>query len=332
MAFEQHFEVVCKAILRGKVVPFLGAGVNLCNRPPGATWTWDAKDLLPSGGELAEALAEKLHRPQPVTCVNPECRCPQPERDLVKVSQEIVTYLKDGELRETVHSVFQGKPQVTQVHDFLASIGAAKNPNRDEDRYPLIVTTNYDDMMERAYRAKGLPYEVVFYRPEDGAAGSFYHVVEDGGYRVEDGAAKPIKPANAYPHQFCKHRPTILKIHGTIDRTSPPKDARFVITEDQYIDYLAQGALENLLPATLLAKLQNHYLLFLGYSLRDWNLRVFLRKLRSRFSAWAVLLQSSDAEEEFWKHSGVYIVPMDLKEYVERLGKELTVRSADADP
>ena len=78
MAFEGHFEDVAKAILRGKVVPFLGAGVNLCDRPPDVSWTPDRKDLLPSGGELAEALAEELHRPEPVKSTNPDC--PHPSR------------------------------------------------------------------------------------------------------------------------------------------------------------------------------------------------------------------------------------------------------------
>ncbi len=323
MAFEQHFEDVAKAILRGRVVPFLGAGVNLCNRAPGATWGPDCQDLLPSGGELAEALAEQLHRPEPVRCVNPVCRRAQPERDLLKVSQEIVNFMGDGELRETLHSVLEAEALLTPVHNFIAALGQAKRPRRDEDRYPLVVTTNYDDMMERAYKENTVPHGVVFYRPNEFSAGSFHH--------IQDGAARPVKieTANAYPHPFCVDQPTILKIHGSIDRSSPKEDAAFVVTEDQYIDYLAHGALETLLPATLLAKLQNHYLLFLGYSLRDWNLRVFLRKLRNwnRFRSWAVLPHFNDAEAKFWQHNGVDIVEMDLKEYVERLGKELGVRS-----
>ena len=323
MAIDHHFKDVSKAILRGKVVVFLGAGVNLCNRPPGATWTIRRKDLFPSGGELAEALADELHRPEPIRCVNPSCPHPQPERDLPKVSQEIVTHLDDGELRETVHSVFDANPPLTPVHNFIAALGPTMKPNRTEDRYPLVVTTNYDDMMERAYQEVGEPYDIVFYRPNEVAAGSFHHRQYGAVHSTK------IEPANSYPHRFCEDRPTVLKIHGTIDRTSSPADARFVITEDQYIDYLAQGALENLLPATLLAKLQNHYLLFLGYSLRDWNLRVFLRKLRNwnRFRSWAVLLHSDDAEAKFWQHNGVDIVPLDLKEYVRMLGKELAIPS-----
>ena len=328
MAFEQHFEDVAKAVRRGKVVLFLGAGVNLCNRPTGVTWALGSKDLLPSGGELAEALADELHRPERVICPNPICQWPQPERDLLKVSQEIVNFMGDGELRDTLHSVFEAQAPLTPVHNFIATLAPATRPNRDEDRYPLVVTTNYDDMMERAYRQIPLSYDMVFYGPNRVARGSFYH--------LQSGAAEPLEidTPNTYLHAFCKDQATILKIHGSIDRTSPKLDARFVITEDHYIDYLAQGALENLLPATLLAKLQNHYLLFLGYSLRDWNLRVFLRKLRNwnSFRSWAVLPHAHDAESKFWERNGVDIVPMDLKEYVGRLGRQLTVHTPDASP
>ena len=35
---EEHFEMLANRLLAGAVVPFLGAGVNLCDRPPTAPW------------------------------------------------------------------------------------------------------------------------------------------------------------------------------------------------------------------------------------------------------------------------------------------------------
>ena len=53
-----------------------------------------------------------------------------------------------------------------------------------------------------------------------------------------------------------------------------------MITEDHYIDYLTKTDIGELLPAELLgqARRESHFL-FLGYSMRDWNLRVILHRI-----------------------------------------------------
>ena len=53
----------------------------------------------------------------------------------------------------------------------------------------------------------------------------------------------------------------------------------FVITEDDYIGYLSRRPIETLVPAQLLGKLRESHFLFLGYGIRDWNLRVFLQRI-----------------------------------------------------
>jgi len=316
MGSERHFEDVAKAISDGKLVPFLGAGVNLCDRPIGFRWSGELEsplrsDFLPSGSELAEYLAAKLHSPEPVRCVWPECLRPQPSSDLVRTSQEIVSYLGEGRLRENLYYVFQSKAPYTRVHEIIAGLGESLEPLNPEDSFPLVVTTNYDDLMERAYQAQGISPDVVCYKALPGALGGFYH------------ANRKVERADEND-RFCEKRPTLLKIHGTVDRTGSPHDTSIVITEDQYIDYLAREPLENSLPVTLASKLASHHFLFLGYSLRDWNLRVFLRKLTTAFGyrSWAVMHDSTDVDKKFWAHNGVDIIHMDLNEYMKRLKTE----------
>ena len=53
--FEAHYARFTAALADGQVVPLLGAGVNLCDRPVGADW--QDRKLLPSGGGLAQHLA-----------------------------------------------------------------------------------------------------------------------------------------------------------------------------------------------------------------------------------------------------------------------------------
>ena len=56
-----HASIVGGAIDAGKVIPFLGAGANLCDRPELAEW--HPGTSLPSGSELSRYLAAKYHYP-----------------------------------------------------------------------------------------------------------------------------------------------------------------------------------------------------------------------------------------------------------------------------
>jgi len=60
---ERHLQLVIDKMLSGRVVPFLGAGVNLCNRPDGFTWKSGEQEYLPSGRELAQELAREFGYP-----------------------------------------------------------------------------------------------------------------------------------------------------------------------------------------------------------------------------------------------------------------------------
>jgi hypothetical protein len=290
-------------------VPFLGAGANLCDRPEGIKWNGPPKQFLPSGAELAAYLARKLHEPE-LICVNPDCRS---NFDLARISQDIVSFKGLGPLQERLHFVFKSEAPFTRIHEAVAGLGESLEPMYSEDRFPLVVTTNYDDMMERAYQAHGVSFDVVSYRASlSGESGGFYY------------EGKMIKHGNE-DDRFCEKRPALLKIHGTIDRCARPEETTVVITEDHYIDYLVSSPVENFLPLSLRTKFKSHHFLFLGYSLRDWNLRVVLRKFTapSRFRSWAVLRDPSEAEKKFWTLNSVDVIQMDLGEYMDRLATQL---------
>jgi hypothetical protein len=116
-----------------------------------------------------------------------------------------------------------------------------------------------------------------------------------------------------------------MKIHGAVDRHNPDGDS-FVITEDHYIDYLAQSDISNIIPATLMAVMNESHFLFLGYSLRDWNLRVILQRIwghqafEEKFNSWAIQKGPSKLEERLWRRRNVEILDVDLERYVEALG------------
>lgn len=300
-SLDTHYQTVLNAILAGRVIPFFGAGVNLCGRPQGAAW--QLGQYLPSGGELSEYLAASFAYPE------------QDKGDLVRVSQYIAVMSGTGPLYEELRKLFDADYPPTPLHHFFASLPAALRTRGYPPRYQLIVTTNYDDVLERAFRDAGEPFDLVTFAAEGEQRGKFWH--------YPPGAdAVLIDRPNEYRGLALDQRSVILKIHGAIDRINPERDS-FVITEDDYIDYLTRTDISNLIPVTLAAKLRKSNFLFLGYGLRDWNLRVILHRIwgeqRLSYKSWAVQRKPAQVDAEFWRKRGVEILDVWLEDYITQL-------------
>jgi len=134
-------------------------------------------------------------------------------------------------------------------------------------------------------------------------------------------------------------RTVIVKIHGTVD--GHVGDYRwkesYVITEDHYIDYLSRSPIESLIPVQVLDKLRDSHCLFLGYTVRDWNLRVFLKRIwRGKplgAKSWAVDPDPDVLEKELWAQTYVDLYAADLADYIDVLQERLTGRaSVSAEP
>jgi SIR2-like domain len=307
---DAHYTTVIKAIMAGRVVPFLGAGVNLCGRPEGTTW--QQGKCLPSGGELASYLADNFG-------------CPLTDReDLVRVSQYVEVMNSFGPLYEELHKLFDADYPPNSLHRLLARLPALLRDKGSSHPYQLIVTTNYDDILERAFRAEREPFEVVSYIAEGEQRGRFLHWFPDGKEQL-------IEKPNEYSGLLLDEnrnllRPVILKLHGAVNRVNGERDS-FVITEDHYIDYLTRSDVSKLVPAVLAEKLMRSHFLFLGYSLRDWNLRVILYRIwgeqTRKYKSWAVQLNPQDLDHRFWMKRDVDILNSRLESYIATLGEHL---------
>ena len=114
------------------------------------------------------------------------------------------------------------------------------------------------------------------------------------------------------------HRPVILKIHGAIDREGHKRDS-FVITEDDYIEYLTLPELTSLLPMPLPERLSRCHFLFLGYALADWNMRAFLHRIWKRrttsYPSWAVEFKNRPIDRKVWQKRDVEMIVSSLEDY-----------------
>lgn len=296
----------------GRVVPFLGAGASLCDRPE--EWRYDPADptYLPSAGEVAEYLAEKF-------------KYPGEDRDLLRVSQYVDVVLGRDPLYEKLHDLFAADYAPNSLHEFFATLPARLFREKGlPPRYPLIVTTNWDDALEQAFTRAEPPqqFHLVWYVAEGDERGMFRH-------RPPEGDERLIESPNEYLDVSTADCSVILKIHGAVDRTAPDWDRdSYVVTEDHYIEYLTDGtALTSLLPLKLAETLSRAHFLFLGYSLRDWNFRVILNKIwRARkrsVQSWAIQREVTDFDERFWAPRQVELREELLASYVARLAEEV---------
>jgi hypothetical protein len=309
---DDHFFSVADKLEAGRIIPFLGAGANLCDR---GTEKWSrAAQFLPSGSELAQFLAARG-------------RYPEPEEDnLVRVSQYVGAAQGEDELYFYLHEIFDSKYPPTSLHRLLAR--AARHLADAERPQLLSITTNYDDLLEQALADEGLDFDVVWYEAKENVA-AHRHFMHRSPGKPPVAITRPNK-YTGLPVQLA--HPVVLKLHGCVNHDDASDDS-YVITEDSYIDYLTGGDLGSLIPIALWQRMTNSSLLFLGYSLSDWNLRVILNRIwgerRLGGKSWAVQREPSDPraskiERTLWKaRPNVDLVFCDLREYVQRLDASL---------
>ena len=166
-SLDTHFTGVMKAITTGKVIPFFGAGVNLCNRKEGVEWS-PGSPFLPSGAELARHLAKEFDYPG------------NDKDDLLRVSQYVVIEDGSGALYEELRKLFDADYEPTTLHRFFATLPAMRREKGYSTHGLLIVTTNYDDLMERAFKEAGEEFDLITYEAVDRAAGEVLALAAGG--------------------------------------------------------------------------------------------------------------------------------------------------------
>ncbi len=321
-ALAHHYRQVISGIKRGSVVPFLGAGVNLWKRPKGSSWRYGDRSLLPNGKELAAYLVGT-------------CGYPPSGFDLARAAHYVSVLQGPGPLYQNLRDIFVGDYAPNPLHNFLVTLPefsrtTGQPPATDDGethRKVLIVTTNYDDILETAFRMRNEPHHIVSYLAYGEDRGKFLH------WHWLSKADPPPNPQvvhipNTYLGLSEDDHPIILKLHGAIDRVERERDS-FVISEDDYIEYLTRTDVSKLLPFPIPEKLSESGFLFLGYSLRDWNLRVILHRIWSEqkkgFASWAVQLKPDKVDTKYWSTKNVEVIEAQLELYISGLEQALEV-------
>ncbi len=289
---------------RGKVIPFLGSGASLGERNPSMQpWNSNDPEHLPNATELAQYLAKPLKFP-------PE----EDSKELTKTARYYEMIAGRDDLDEELHKVFARTVKYTKIHSYLASVPVPL----------LIISTNYDDLMERALTDQGRKFDVIVHLTQATLKrASDYERVDSLLYRPYGGDPRFVTDddlGEVDPTKTC----VLYKMHGSIDLQDSVRDS-YVITEDDYIDFLARMTDQsaNAIPSFVIKHMAQRRLLFLGYSLRDWNLRVLLSRInrlkRRSVISWAVQYNPSHLEKRFWYDRKVETFNMRVDEFVDAL-------------
>lgn len=333
------------SIRSGEVVYFLGAGVNYSQRFASPTAKADPSNadppkyldpncgFLPTGGELAGYLKR-------VYQLETNYGLHAPDDDLVRIAQcawnaEELDQLRP-EVQAALQNVFDRNFIPTKLHYLLADIAKAA----DSQSKPVIFTTNYDDVMERACQERGEPYDLIVYHAERaGEEARFWHLAAPDRAQAlaklpPDQAKNDKIAAKATERVWnwidsdlgaklpVRERTIIFKIHGSVARHNPA-DSSFLLTEDDYIEYMIHQSGELVMPPLLSQHMKFSHFLFLGYGLRDWNLRIFLQRLwekrgRNR-KVWAIQKAPSRLDVHAWRSREVAIFDSDCEAFADRL-------------
>jgi SIR2-like domain len=364
VTLEPPYGPIARGLDRGEVVPFFGSAASAVGRPEEGGLKWCLrKPFFPFGAELADELARDSSY-----------------YSLAEAGQDVaLTELLDAAAKATpgvdldkLRTAFEpvickhvGMPSLALIASFFAHVQSTRGDLDQQLRetfsveskpgplqttlakipkIKLYVTTNYDDLIEKALAEVDPPRHP--------------HVLVDRldkGLWIykQDAAPGPVDPIDlddllGDPQTGEPTAPIVFKLHGSIDRKNSEHDT-YLITEEDYVDFLgrAQG---DYIPAYIRRLMAGKKLLFLGYSLEDWNVRVILSKLLNsrrqtpdagnakpqsddddrksdrELRYWAVVRGRNDAEQRVWQAKNLNIYSMDLREFTKKLVAALDER------
>jgi hypothetical protein len=224
---------IANKVRDGECILFLGAGVH-CPPPVGSPYIYPDVERPPLGGAFSQILAAKSGFPKELPRDSPT--------NLQRVSMHYENRRTRNQLVDEIREAVDVGKKPSPALRALAKLN-----------FPLVITTNYDQLFETALQEAGKKPQVGIYDPM---------------------GATPTTDFQ----KFSSERPFVFKIHGDISRPES-----IVITDEDYIQFVLRMSDKEAfhpIPETFRYNFKRWWTLFVGYSLLDYNLRLLFKTLR----------------------------------------------------
>ena len=311
--YKMRVRNIASAVKAGKCILFLGSASHAPS-PLGSPYSYPESESPPVGNQLSEWLAK---------------RCEYPDEDrgnLQRVSwyyewqsgfrSELVREVTEAVHKRPLDAPLPNGETFTELKPSPVLRGLA------ELNFPIVITTNYDQLYEKALDAAA-PLQTTVESNVDTSGRRYTKCV----YSPDDKVMTQdcdLQPSGAKPY--------LLKIHGDLDQPDS-----IVITDEDYIQFILRMGDKD--PYRPVGEKVRYFLktwptLFIGYRLSDYNLRLLFKMLRRQLgqahipACFAVDLKPDVLIRETWDSRLGYIrfIEKNLWDFVPDLYEEVTGR------
>jgi hypothetical protein len=225
---------IADVVRTGQCILFLGAGVH-APPPEGSRFAYPPEHRPPLGSALSRGLAETL---------GASLRSQLPNENPDNLQRVALFYEMSRSRHQLVDEIRRAVQDGKRPSPALRALA--------ELDFPLVITTNYDQLLENALVLAGKQPRISVYTPQ-------------------------LEPTDDYRDPSVQ-APVVFKIHGDVARPET-----IVVTDEDYIQFVLRMSNKDPydpLPLTLKYHLTGWTTLFVGYSLLDYNLRLLFKSLR----------------------------------------------------
>jgi hypothetical protein len=291
---QDMIDAIAAALDCGQAIPYLG---------PGVIALAGESALLPASSEaLAAKLTSKISVPHKI------------RKNLTAAAQFIENFKHRKTLKTAMTGAFRLEMELTMVHRWLAGLPAL----------PLLVSTWYDDLPQRALAARD-SWGMVQGVSQAEHTGKWVHYFRADGSRAvsadETGNMDDEAPVEAAAWATLLYQP--MGSVGPVEN--------YLVSDSDFVEVLTEIDIQTPIPQPVRDLRKGRHFLFLGCRFATQMERLFARQIMKRSSGrhWAVLPDAMTKNEaRFLEEQNIGRLEMGLAEFVETMANSPRLAAA----